>query len=592
MSKLHSSPPHSDLVPAVGYARCSTDEQETSVADQMTAVEPYAAKCGYQILRWYKDEGISGDDTENRPEFLRMIADAQDKGDFKAILCWDQDRFGRFSPHEASFRTWPLAKAGIQLVTVHDGPIDWNEFTEWLTYSVKQHGKHQYLKDLAFNVTRGLAIAAKNGSWLGSPPYAYGFDGPNKQKRLVLGDEGKVQIVKRIFHEFVYDGRAMAEVAASLNAEGVLSPGGHINKWRHDVVKTVLENPAYTGDYAGCRTAYGKYHRIKNGEVGKGDGRHRKPKEEWVVKRDNHQPIIDRATFDKAQAILAKGKRGHNKYTTENNPCILSRLLRCGRCGCLLHGLKSQQGCRYYECSNRHRNGKDACLGTTVREDDILRRIAVEIEQEYLSLDPWALIEKAQQEELQPGDLPNAFAKLKALVAPPQQPKTDRKRMEKQAKALAEKIDKAKRKLVLLDAEFIPTAQDEIRRWQTELDGSEQELRERPPTEQDINEETLELLRSLRTLGTAFSTLPHLQEDVDDTVYEPGSLAAALSSGGSLRDHYMAEVKRALRQISGITVHSRIVRQGKRIRHAFERGEINFQSVRVNGIGVNPHPPA
>ena len=73
-----------------------------------------------------------------------MLADAERRTDFKAILVWDQDRFGRFSPHEASYRTYPLAQAGIQLVTTDKGPIDWNDFTEWLTYSVNQHGNfHQ-----------------------------------------------------------------------------------------------------------------------------------------------------------------------------------------------------------------------------------------------------------------------------------------------------------------------------------------------------------------------------------------------------------------------------------------------------------------
>jgi hypothetical protein len=51
-----------------------------------------------------------------------------------------------------------------------------------------------------------------------------------------------------------------------LNGEGIPSPGGRAAKWRFDTVKVILENPACTGDYAGCRWSYGKYHRIKAGE--------------------------------------------------------------------------------------------------------------------------------------------------------------------------------------------------------------------------------------------------------------------------------------------------------------------------------------
>jgi len=63
-------------------------------------------------------DGISGDATEKRLDFQRMIADASGRRDFEAILCWDQDRFGRFDSVEAGFWIHPLRKAGVKLVTV------------------------------------------------------------------------------------------------------------------------------------------------------------------------------------------------------------------------------------------------------------------------------------------------------------------------------------------------------------------------------------------------------------------------------------------------------------------------------------------
>ena len=100
MANRKSNTTDAALKPAVAYYRMSSDRQETSVPDQRKAVERYGVENGYRILREYIDSGISGDATEKQLEFQRMIADASNR-EFSAILCWDQDRFGRFDSVEA-----------------------------------------------------------------------------------------------------------------------------------------------------------------------------------------------------------------------------------------------------------------------------------------------------------------------------------------------------------------------------------------------------------------------------------------------------------------------------------------------------------
>src|SRR5262245_2078938 len=132
-------------VRAVSYYRMSTDRQETSIADQRTQVEAYASKHGYAIIREYKDEGISGDATDKRAGVQQMLRDATERRDFQAVLCWDQDRFGRFDQLDAGYWVKPLRDAGVWLETVTDGKIDWNDFAGRIIYGVKQEGKHQFL---------------------------------------------------------------------------------------------------------------------------------------------------------------------------------------------------------------------------------------------------------------------------------------------------------------------------------------------------------------------------------------------------------------------------------------------------------------
>ena len=161
------------MIPAVGYIRMSTDKQDKSPDQQRHEITALAKRDGYEILRWYFDGGISGDLTEKRRDFQQMINDAA-RGDFQAILAWDQDRFGRFDSIESGYWIHPLRKAGVCLVTVVQGKIDWNSFEGRILYHIQQEGKHGYLRDLSFNVCRGLREKAKQGKWPnGTPPFGF-----------------------------------------------------------------------------------------------------------------------------------------------------------------------------------------------------------------------------------------------------------------------------------------------------------------------------------------------------------------------------------------------------------------------------------
>jgi DNA invertase Pin-like site-specific DNA recombinase len=592
MPRQHNDPLHLEgpgaapqhRAPAAGYLRRSTDKQDASIPDQTKAVQQYANEHGYRLVRWYTDDAISGDDTDNRPDFKRLHADALQRGaDFKTILCWDQDRFGRFDSIEAGFWIHPLRKAGVRLVTVVDGPVDWDNFTGRVTNLIKQEGHHEYLQKLSRDVARGQLEAANNGSWLGAVPYAYRLEGRRKNKRLVLDDPAQARIVRRIFHEYVVDGRSPHDIADRLNADGVVAPCGRVGRWvvtqgkgewvegwHWYTVRTILENPAYTGDYAGCRHSYGKYNTIRNGRVVKSEGRRKRPPEEWIVRPNTHEAIIDRATFAAAQERLAKGKTGRTRYTPDTNPYRLSGLLRCGRCGHALHGLDSRGSYRYYGCSNRRDNGKHACAGTTVREDRVLESIA-----DYL--EGWlgfgvaeAVGTAAYYGDLKEDDLPEAFALVRRILTPPATPKRDRRRLEKQAADLEAKLAKARSNLVLLDAKNIPAAQERIDQLDAEFMALREELkRSKPPADRDLNAVALQVLNSLYALAYCCRVLarPAVEVDADGVEWE---------TVGSLESIAPQAVKRFLSKVGHIVCHTVIEGHKTATRHRLERGEIVF----------------
>ncbi len=59
-------------ISAVGYVRCSTDQQEDSPEQQKKAIEAFAQKYNYSIEHWYIDFGKSGTTFEQRPEFQKL----------------------------------------------------------------------------------------------------------------------------------------------------------------------------------------------------------------------------------------------------------------------------------------------------------------------------------------------------------------------------------------------------------------------------------------------------------------------------------------------------------------------------------------
>ena len=78
---------------AVLYLRVSTIEQTT--ANQERELRQVAERMGCEIVKVYKDHGISGaKGRDKRPAFDAMCRDAT-KRQFDVIMAWSVDRLGR-----------------------------------------------------------------------------------------------------------------------------------------------------------------------------------------------------------------------------------------------------------------------------------------------------------------------------------------------------------------------------------------------------------------------------------------------------------------------------------------------------------------
>lgn len=436
------------MIPAGAYYRMSTDDQATSVPGQRSAVMPFAAEHGFQIVAEYIDEGISGDATEKRKEFQRMIADAV-AGKIKAILCWDQDRFGRFDSIEAGYWIHPLRKAGVRLVTVNEGTINWDDFTGRVMYSLKQEGKHQYLRDLSRNTMRGMLQKAQQGLWVCGPPplgYVVGDD-----MRLRLGERHDVEAVRSLFEGYL-SGHSLRTLTEAMNAKGLQTARG--NPFHYVAVRFILKNRNYTGDMIWNVRTESKYNSIRGGRVdSKARGSKLTDQADWVVTPGAHPPIVSLEEFEAVQERL----RSHRPSTPlkAGGLYVLSGLLRCAKCGSAMSG-NTYSGIPYYVCSAYFHRGASFCQRNAVRQDELLGNVAGAIEADYLS--PQTV--KAMRQQMK-GDAAKAASSAGLEAA------------ESRLSQVRRELEQAERNMALTDNDFLRQRYERI---VIDLAGREQQL--------------------------------------------------------------------------------------------------------------------
>jgi DNA invertase Pin-like site-specific DNA recombinase len=416
------------MITAVGYLRMSTDRQETSPEQQRAEIEKYAAKHGYQVMRWYQDSGISGDRTEKRLQFQKMIADAAD-GRFKAILCWDQDRFGRFDSLESGYWIHPLRGQGVQLVTCTDGPVDWNSFAGRMLYGMKQEGKHQYLVDLSNNVTRRMKQLAQEGRWVcGALPVGYALD---EQKRIILGKSEDVEFVQMLFREYL-SGNTTRQLTAIAKARGYVSSKG--KAWSVIGITNLLKKPMYTGTFTYGRHQYSKY------QPKTIPGKYR-AQDEWITIPNNHPAIVTQEHFDAVQQQLTARAR-HTAPTGKGVGFALSGLLHCGCCGAKMHG-DTYNKTRNYTCSN-YKLRPGSCERYAVRESTVLPEI----------------LEQLQAKLFKPSTLKRVRDELERQL---RRPVDIVDNVQKQIENLDRKIAAAEQRLLDVSRDMIPRVEQQIR---------------------------------------------------------------------------------------------------------------------------------
>lgn len=322
---------------AASYARYSTQNQDgNSIAYQFNRIAEYCQKNDIKLVAHYADEAQSGTNTENRPEFLRMISDAG-KGLFDAVVIYDITRGSRDVADWFEFRK-TMRMLGVRVISVNDNLGDILDPSAFLQELIGVGiGQHQVLTSRAKSLD-GVAVKAKQGAFLGG--YApYGYKIIDQQYHIVPSE---AEVVRKIFQMYA-DGAGYGEIIKTIGP--VMGRRGR--PIGENTLHFMLKNERYTGVY--IWNAH--INRVMRKWVGG------KPNPNIVRIEGAIPAIIDKATWERVQSRMSERK--NNARYKAKRQYLLSGIIVCAACGShyVGHTSTNKKGfeTRYYVCGNKYR---------------------------------------------------------------------------------------------------------------------------------------------------------------------------------------------------------------------------------------------
>ena len=325
----------SGLIPVAAYVRMSTEHQQYSTDNQLDRIKEYAARRGMEIVRVFADEGKSGLSVKHRESLQRMIADVETgKAEFRNILAYDVSRWGRFQDaDESGYYEYICKRAGIAVHYCAEQFENDGSPTSNIIKSVKRSMAGEYSRELSTKVFQGacrlIQLGFKQGGAAGFGLRRMLIDQAGKHKgmlkigehkslqtdRVVLvpGPEEEQEVVREIYRVFVTTGKPEREIAATLNAQNIVTDLGR--PWSRGTVHQVLTNEKYIGNNVYHRTSF----KLKRKHVAN-------PPEMWIRNERAFPAVVDPLLFAQAQEIiLARAKRYSNDEMLHSLKDLLSR---------------------------------------------------------------------------------------------------------------------------------------------------------------------------------------------------------------------------------------------------------------------------
>lgn len=312
----------------------STREQEEresgSISTQKSFLENFCKENNIKIFDHYTDDGFTGANFD-RPDFNRLIKDIENKK-LNLVIVKDLSRFGRSASKVSYYLDEYFAEREVRFIAITDD-IDTGDISSFNTseemVAFKAFMNEFYLRDTSKKVRNGKRTRALEGKVMATyPTYGYKKDPENKNHYIV--DETVAPNVKRIF-ALAKEGNTPTEIGKILTEEKVPVPSevvgnnhtrqGAVKRgWNRNTVVKILQNVTYLGWVSNCNTKKVNYQSKKMLII---------PKEDRIIRKGMHEPLVDEATFNLVQSMIESRKSTRVK----SYDWLLKGLICCKECG-------------------------------------------------------------------------------------------------------------------------------------------------------------------------------------------------------------------------------------------------------------------
>ncbi len=311
---------------------------------------------GWEYAGVYADEAMSGT-KDARREFQRLLEDCR-QGKIDLIITKSISRLARntVTMLEAVRELKDLnVDVFFEKENIHsisgDGELMLTilaSFAQAESYSVSENCKWRIRKRFA------------EGELINFKLYGYCI----KEGEIAI-DPIQAEIVRMIFKDYI-SGMGCPSIAKKMREMGVPRPRG--GTWNPERVAEIIKNEKYTGNSLLQKT-YIEDHLTKRSVKNKGA----LPQ---YYAENTHPPIVDEATFQQAQEIMAKNRERNDRERSPGRYPFTSKIV-CGKCG-KKYKRKATKGRVSWGCSTYLEFGKEKCPGKQI-PGNILLSLAAEV---------------------------------------------------------------------------------------------------------------------------------------------------------------------------------------------------------------------